>query len=1040
MPRRVPIDKLVKIQENPDHVRNVSILAHVDHGKTTLADSLISSNGIISSRSITDQIRFMDSREDEQLRGITMKTSSISLHHQNNQNEYIINLIDSPGHIDFSSEVSTAVRLSDGCLIVVDVVEGVCPQTKAVLKQAWLEQLKPVLVLNKIDRLITEKKMTKIELYQRLTQILEQVNAAVALLFSSDVMKENERTRTEKEDSQSHHGVQQKRKIKKEAPDFINLDENDYVEINDEGLYFSPESGNVIFASAIHGWGFSISKWAELYSKKIGTPVRTLEHVLFGDYYINQKQKRFCRGAIDKGKEPLFCKMILSYIFEIYDHVTEKNKEKAVEFAKKIGVKLYPRDEKSISTSPDSFLLTLMSQWQSLSDAVLNQIISQVPSPNQISNDRILSLLRSSTNEKIPQSCIDTFHACAPSSDEKIFFISKMISIPKSELPIYKRGPMTMEEIKARRAEIEKLKLSEENNSPAMTSQGGADGEGGVAKEPEEDKSEHVFIAVGRVFSGTIRKGDSLKALSPKYRVGQNDYYDDVIIGDLYMLMGRDLVSIDSAPAGTIVGIGGLKSEMIINSGTLSSTLDVPSFSPIYQDSVPILRVAVEPKDLNDMGALRKGLKLLNIADPCVEIINSVTGELVIAACGEVHLQKCLDDLEKYYAKCPVKPSEPIVPFRETLIEKPKVDEVGESFGAQSKIFMDKFISENVEDEDEDEDQKDEKIPREEIIESEYIIKLFSANRQTRVVLKAFPLAKEVRLFLEQNQKNLLSISRKEMSELEVAKLKSKLMDKFKEANISQPAKTVDSIIALGPNGCGSNILINDIESYQDRSNYWSSKSENLKQFDAQLVSGFQLATQSGPLCEEPMSGVGIRLLEWDLYNDQEDFNVTTTSGQLISTMKEAVRKVYLIAHKRLLAAMYTCNIQTTSEVLGKLYGVIAKRNGKILEDDMIEGTNLFNINAELPVIESFGFADDIRKKTSGLAFPQLKFSHWGLIEGDPLWVPTTEEEIQHYGEKADYESISRKYMNKIRKRKGLWVDEKIVEHADKQRTITKNK
>ena len=108
MPRRVPIDKLVKIQENPDHVRNVSILAHVDHGKTTLADSLISSNGIISSRSITDQesfqemklcdwpranlenqfkIRFMDSREDEQLRGITMKTSSISLHHQSNQNE-----------------------------------------------------------------------------------------------------------------------------------------------------------------------------------------------------------------------------------------------------------------------------------------------------------------------------------------------------------------------------------------------------------------------------------------------------------------------------------------------------------------------------------------------------------------------------------------------------------------------------------------------------------------------------------------------------------------------------------------------------------------------------------------------------------------------------------------------------------------------------------------------------------------------------------------------------------------------------------------
>ena len=88
-----------------------------------------------------------------------------------------------------SSEVSTAVRLSDGCLVVVDVVEGVCAQTKAVLRQAWLERLKPVLVLNKIDRLIVEKKMTKIEAYLRLQQVLEQVNAAVALLFSSEVMK-----------------------------------------------------------------------------------------------------------------------------------------------------------------------------------------------------------------------------------------------------------------------------------------------------------------------------------------------------------------------------------------------------------------------------------------------------------------------------------------------------------------------------------------------------------------------------------------------------------------------------------------------------------------------------------------------------------------------------------------------------------------------------------------------------------------------------------------------------------------------------------
>ena len=118
--------------------------------------------------------------------------------------------------------------------------------------------------------------------------------------------------------------------------------------------------------------------------------------------------------------------------------------------------------------------------------------------------------------------------------------------------------------------------------------------------------------------------------------------------------------------------------------------------------------------------------------------------------------------------------------------------------------------------------------------------------------------------------------------------------------------------VELGPNGCGPNILVNEIASYQERSNYWSEAKENLKQLDQQLLSGFQLATQSGPLCEEPMAGVGFRLLEWEVFEDREDFNLTVTSGQLISTMKEACRKVYLTSHKRLLAAMYQCSIQVS--------------------------------------------------------------------------------------------------------------------------------
>ena len=125
---------------------------------------------------------------------------------------------------------------------------------------------------------------------------------------------------------------------------------------------------------------------------------------------------------------------------------------------------------------------------------------------------------------------------------------------------------------------------------------------------------------------------------------------------------------------------------------------------------------------------------------------------------------------------------------------------------------------------------------------------------------------------------------------------------------------------------------------------------------------------------------------------------------------------------------------------MGKLYSVLGKRHGKVVNEDMIEGSSTFTITAHLPVVESFSFAPEIRKQTSGLAQPQLVFSHWETIQVDPFWVPQTEEEILHFGDKADSENQARTYMNDVRKRKGLAIDEKIVEFAEKQRTLTKNK
>lgn len=140
--------QLSGLQYNTSHVRNICIIAHIDHGKTTLADNIICSNGIISQK-MAGKLRFLDSTDDEQKRGITMYSSAISLLYamepmasmlhltpasspgggaRKEKDEYLVNLVDSPGHIDFSSDVSTATRLCDGALLVVDVLEGICPQ------------------------------------------------------------------------------------------------------------------------------------------------------------------------------------------------------------------------------------------------------------------------------------------------------------------------------------------------------------------------------------------------------------------------------------------------------------------------------------------------------------------------------------------------------------------------------------------------------------------------------------------------------------------------------------------------------------------------------------------------------------------------------------------------------------------------------------------------------------------------------------------------------------------------------------------------
>jgi len=172
------VDKVMRLMKQPDNIRNIAICAHIDHGKTTFSDNLLAGAGMMSKEDAGKALK-LDFHEDEKERGITIDTASVSMVHTLAGKEYLVNLLDTPGHVDFGGDVTRAMRAADGAIVLVDAVESIMPQTETVLRQALRELVKPVLFINKVDRLIKELQLSPEQMQERFVKIITSVNKLI---------------------------------------------------------------------------------------------------------------------------------------------------------------------------------------------------------------------------------------------------------------------------------------------------------------------------------------------------------------------------------------------------------------------------------------------------------------------------------------------------------------------------------------------------------------------------------------------------------------------------------------------------------------------------------------------------------------------------------------------------------------------------------------------------------------------------------------------------------------------------------------------
>jgi len=585
------VDEIRGIMDKKKNIRNMSVIAHVDHGKSTLTDSLLAKAGIIASAK-AGETRATDTRKDEQERCITIKSTAISMYFEMEEKDmefikqekekdckgFLINLIDSPGHVDFSSEVTAALRVTDGALVVVDCVSGVCVQTETVLRQAIAERIRPVLFMNKMDRALLELQLDQEDLYLTFQRVVENVNVIIATYADDD----------------GPMGI-------------VRVD---------------PCNGSVGFGSGLHGWAFTLKQFAEMYASKFGVDIDKLMKKLWGESYFSTKTKKWTKAKADDNVRS-FNMYILDPIYKVFDAIMNFKKDTTDKLLDKLDIKGKMKHEE-LQQEGKPLMKTVMRTWLPAGDAMFLMICIHLPSPVTAQKYRTEMLYEGPNDDP----AAIAMKNCDPEGP-LMMYISKMV--------------------------------------------------------PTSDKGR--FYAFGRVFSGKISTGLKCRIMGPNYIPGKKDDLNEKAIQRTILMMGRYIEAIEDVPCGNICGLVGVD-QFLVKTGTITTLKEAHNLKVMKFSVSPVVRVAVEPKNPQDLPKLVEGLKRLAKSDPMVQCMIEESGEHIIAGAGELHLEICLKDLEEDHAQIPLKKSDPVVSYRETVTEESNMMCLSKSPNKHNRLFM----------------------------------------------------------------------------------------------------------------------------------------------------------------------------------------------------------------------------------------------------------------------------------------------------------------------------------------------------------------